>query len=100
MRIMGLKMAYGPAHVFVSAVHSLLLSQAPKIAARRGPQPAIAGSRVGAVFTAIVLACSAVSAWPAYFTSTLGSPLAGPSDCDDCFEQVFFGPGQTISYFG
>jgi len=60
----------------------------------------IIGRRVGTVSTAIVLAFSAASAWPAYFTSALGSALAGPSDCDDCFEQVLFGPGQTINYFG
>ncbi len=53
-----------------------------------------------AYVTAVTCALSTGAAWPAYFTSSLGSPLAGPSDCDDCFEQVSFSAGQTINYFG
>jgi hypothetical protein len=94
-------MTHGGAHVVI-AIRSMLLSRAPKPTALRCSPAwrAVIRRRVGTVSAAIVLGLSAASAWPAYFTSTLGSALAGPSDCDDCFEQVSFGAGQSINYFG
>src|SRR4051794_29062870 len=94
-------MKYVLAHVFL-AVRSMLCSRAPQLTALRwsSVRQAMIRRRAGTASTAIALAFSAASAWPAYFTSSLGSALGGPSDCDDCFEQVSFGPGQTINYFG
>jgi len=94
-------MKYVLAHVFL-AIRSMLFWRAPQPTVLRWSpvRRPIIRRRAGTACTAIVLAFSAASAWPAYFTSTLGSALADASDCDDCFEQVSFGAGQTINFFG
>ena len=51
---------------------------------------------------ATVALASLTSAHAALFTSTFGTRLAGPSDCDDCFTGPlsFTGVGQSIKFFG
>jgi hypothetical protein len=56
--------------------------------------------RLGALFVAGLCVLSSAPASSAYFTSSLGSALSATSDCDDCFDEVALGPGQTIDYFG
>jgi hypothetical protein len=36
----------------------------------------------------------------AYYTTSLGTALSQTSDCDDCFDEVAFDPGETFDYFG
>lgn len=55
------------------------------------------------VLCAATLALAAASSAQAgLYTSTYGTVLAGPSDCDDCYAGpvAFSGAGQTINFFG
>ena len=51
---------------------------------------------------ATVAIASMTSGHAALFTNTLGTQLAGPSNCDDCFTGPlsFTGLGQSINFFG
>jgi hypothetical protein len=56
--------------------------------------------RLGSLFVASLSLFLSAPASSAYFTNSLGPALSATSDCDDCFDEVALGPGQTIDYFG
>jgi len=56
--------------------------------------------RLGTLIVASLCVLLSAPASSAYFTNSLGSALPSTSDCDDCFDEVAFGPGQTIDFFG
>lgn len=57
------------------------------------------------LLSTLLVASSAIALSPmahaALYTSTFGSELASPSNCDDCYAGEFgFGAGQSINFFG
>ncbi|HEU4376436.1 MAG TPA: nidogen-like domain-containing protein [Telluria sp.] len=54
------------------------------------------------IFAATLGLAAASSAQAGLYTSTYGTLLAGPSDCDDCYAGpiAFSGAGQSINFFG
>lgn len=54
------------------------------------------------LLAAAVLIAGAASAHAALYTTTFGTQLPGPSDCDDCYAGPisFSGSGQSINFFG
>lgn len=59
--------------------------------------------KIRSVLCAAALALAAAApAQAGLYTSTYGTVLAGPSDCDDCYSGpiAFSGAGQSINFFG
>ncbi len=57
--------------------------------------------RVFAVLLAVSVACLPGHAMGQLYTTSFGTELAAPSDCDDCFAgPIAFPGGQSLTYFG